>query len=71
MCCGQKRSELKSNAAPQNATLKVRYSGQPPVYLRGSVTGSIYQFSPVQPVQSVDRRDAKFLLGRRLFRLSR
>jgi hypothetical protein len=71
MCCGQKRSELKTNGSPQNAALNLRYSGQPPLYLRGSVTGNFYRFSPVQPVQPVDRRDAESLLASRLFRLSR
>jgi hypothetical protein len=38
--------------------------------VQGSVTGSVYQFSPTQPVQPVDARDARFLLGSRYFGLS-
>jgi hypothetical protein len=70
MCCGQKRGEL-SIARPQtNATLRVRYSGQPQVYVRGPVTGNLYPFSPQEPVQAVDNRDATSLLSSRYFRLS-
>jgi len=70
MCCGQKRSTLKANEPSQNSVLNLRYSGQPQVYVRGSVTGNLYRFSPVQPVQPVDPRDAQILLACRLFRLS-
>lgn len=71
MCCGQKRSELRAGGTPENAALNLKYSGQPQVYVRGSVTGRVYPFSPVQPVQPVDLRDARFLLASPLFRLSR
>jgi hypothetical protein len=62
---------LRSDGNSQNGALNLHYSGQPQVYVRGSVTGNVYPFSPLQPVQPVDPRDAKFLLGSQLFRLSR
>ncbi len=71
MCCGQKRSEIRANGTPQNAGLNLRYSGQPQVYVRGSATGNVYQFSPMQPVQPVDPQDAVTLLASPLFRLTR
>jgi hypothetical protein len=71
MCCGQKRSELRATGTPNYGALNLHYSGQPQVYVRGSATGNLYQFSSVQPVQPVDPRDAKFLLASRLFRLAR
>jgi hypothetical protein len=36
--------------------------------IRGAVTGHIYQFSPLNPVQAVDRRDAAFIVQTRLLR---
>lgn len=71
MCCGQKRSAMKVNSASPSSALNLRYSGQFPIHLRGSATGSLYTFSPLQPVQSVDPRDVQPLLANRLFRLSR
>ena len=71
MCCGQKRSAIKVNAGSPNSALNLLYSGQIPMRVRGTATGSVYQFSPVQPVQAVDPRDAQVLLASRLFRLSR
>ena len=70
MCCGQKRSDLSIARPQNNAALKVRYSGQPQVYVRGPVTGNLYPFSPQEPVQAVDNRDATSLLSSRYFRLS-
>jgi hypothetical protein len=41
------------------------------MHVRGTATGRVYQFSPVQPVLAVDPRDAQALLASRNFRLSR
>jgi hypothetical protein len=70
MWFGQKRSGLRALETLQKAALNLRYSGQSQMYVQGSVTGNVYQFSPVQPVQPVDPRDARYLLGSRLFGLS-
>jgi hypothetical protein len=70
MLFGQKRSGLRALETLQNAGLNLRYSGQSQMCVQGSVTGNVYEFSPVQPVQPVDPRDARYLLGSRLFGLS-
>jgi len=71
MWFGQKRSELRASGTPQNAVLDLRYSGQSQMCVQGSVTGNVYEFSPMQPVQPVDPRDARFLLASQLFGLPR
>jgi hypothetical protein len=68
MCCGQKRSALKASGNAQQAGLNLRYSGSSPVSVRGPVTGHLYQFSKLQPVQGIDARDAASILRTRLFR---
>jgi hypothetical protein len=70
MLFGRKQSRLRDAATSLNAALHLRYTGQSEMCVQGSVTGSVYQFSPTQPVQPVDARDARFLLGSRLFGLS-
>ena len=69
MCCGQKRSAMKADGTPPSSALNLRYFGQSLFYVRGAATGSVYRFSPAQPVQPVDARDAQPLLSNRLFRL--
>ncbi len=71
MCCGQMRSAMKAGADSPSSTLNLRYSGQASLHVLGTATGRLYQFSPVQPVQAVDPRDAQALLASRNFRLSR
>ena len=70
MWFGQKRSGLRAIESSQNPAMNLRYSGQSQMCVQGSITGNVYEFSPVQPVQPVDPRDARFLLGSRLFGLS-
>jgi|HubBroStandDraft_1064217.scaffolds.fasta_scaffold07669_5 hypothetical protein len=70
MWYGQKPSRMSESAIAQKAALRLRYTGQSEMCVQGSVTGSVYQFSPTEPVQPVDPRDARFLLGSRLFGLS-
>lgn len=43
-------------------TVDVRYGESGEVELRGPVTGRAYRFSGVEPLQSVDARDAAILL---------
>jgi len=76
MCCGQRRNALKNGNADTGQAvpfsfLNLFYSGQAPFHLRGAYTGRSYQFSPLQPVQSVDPRDAPSLLKSEHFRLAR
>jgi hypothetical protein len=71
MCFGQKRGAMNAEGINQSFPLNLRYSGQQPMHVRGTATGSLYKFSSLQPVQPVDPRDALLLLASRLFRLSR
>ncbi len=68
MCCGQKRSALKMNGTQQPGALNLLYDGSSSVAMRGPVTGQLYQFSRLHPVQAVDSRDATSILRTRLFR---
>ena len=67
MCCGQKRSALRTGGDAQQAGLNLHYLGHSPVNVRGAATGQLYQFSKLQPVQPVDARDAASILRTRLF----
>jgi hypothetical protein len=61
---------LQSNGAIFNSVLTLRYGGLPRMIVRGSFTGKRYQFSPSQPVQFVDPKDAGPLLASRIFEVS-
>jgi len=78
MCCGRKRKALTNGGGDQGAEAlgsaletKLLYLRRPSIQMRGSATGRLYQFSPAQPMQSVDSRDATSLLRTRLFRQTR
>lgn len=68
---GRTRGALRYDRPARSARLNLHYSGQQPATIRGAVTGHVYQFSHLQPVQPVDPKDAVFLLAGRLFRLAR
>lgn len=71
-----KRNKVMSTAQQQFApalklpvsepTINLIYRGETAMQIRGVVTGKIYQFSPVCPVQPIDRRDAAFITQTRL-----
>ena len=71
MGCGQVRSSLRANGTANEAGLKLSYSGYAPVHVCGPLTGQLYQFSRLHPVQTVDARDAVSILRTRLFRQAR
>ena len=71
MCCAQTRSSLRVNGTANQAGLKLSYPGYAPVNVRGPLTGQLYQFSRLHPVQTVDARDAVSILKTRLFRQAR
>ena len=71
MCCGQTRSDLRANGSKSQAALNLMYYGYATVSVRGPVTGGLYQFSRLNPVQTVDARDAVSILKTRLFRQTR
>jgi hypothetical protein len=54
-----------------NSLLKLRYLGQTPISVRGTITRNVYRFPDFQSVQTVDLRDARFLLASRLFGMVR
>jgi hypothetical protein len=60
---------MKLNEASPSSALNLYYSGEPQIRVRGTATGSLYQFSSQEPVQPVDARDAQPMLASRLFRL--
>jgi hypothetical protein len=68
MCCGQTRSNLRANELASQSALNLIYFGYAAVNVRGPITGQVYQFSQVQPMQAVDARDADSILKTRLFR---
>ena len=68
MCSGEKRSDLRADNASNQAAVNLLYYGHAKVNIRGPVTGALYQFSRLKPVQSVDARDAVAILRTRLFR---
>ena len=68
MCSGEQRTSLKAEGTQSRATVKLLYYGHAKVNIRGPVTGALYQFSRLQPAQSVDARDAVAILRTRLFR---
>jgi hypothetical protein len=62
-----------SAATPQAApaaptTVRVRYTQQAGVRVRGPASGRSYEFSVMAAVQSVDSRDAEGLVGTGFFR---
>jgi hypothetical protein len=59
-------------SAPQSVisdspSVRLRYVGSTPFAVRGPATGRAYQFTPGQPDQVVDSRDAMPLLQTRYF----
>jgi len=50
-----------------NFSMNLKYLGKSRLELPGVVSGNLYSFSPLLPVQAVDLRDAKFLLASPLF----
>jgi len=55
------------DAMPGSRRVILRYRERARVMVRGPVTGQSYEFSAVQPTQSVDTRDAEVLLLTRYF----
>ncbi len=47
--------------------VRLRYRDQAPMRVRGPVTGRHYEFSVMQPIHAVDKRDVDSLVRTRLF----
>jgi hypothetical protein len=69
MRCGKERGPVIVRAVRDDVSaVDLIYRGESIMQIRGAVTGHIYQFSPLNPVQAVDRRDAAFIVQTRLLR---
>jgi hypothetical protein len=76
-CCGQGRAALAPGRAsgPQTAaasgpSVRIQFTQQAAILVRGPATGRHYQFHPGTQIQSVDPRDAASLLKSGYFRLA-
>jgi hypothetical protein len=58
----------ETTVSTPHAPTSVRYLENPPIRVRGLVSGMSYEFSGSRPVQQVDSRDAPSLLNTRFFR---
>jgi hypothetical protein len=70
MSCSPEQITMRTGGNPSYVPINLYYVGSLPMDIRGPVTGFRYHFSPLQPVQSVDPRDAIDLLVDRQFRLA-
>ena len=71
MFCGQDQGPVRNSGVSRYVAVNLYYAGSEPTMIHGPVTGNVYQFSHLEPVQSVDPRDAVDLLADRQFRLAR
>jgi hypothetical protein len=62
------RSPLVATPARKVSAVDLIYRGESILQIRGAITGKIYQFSSIVPVQSVDRRDAAIITQSRILR---
>jgi hypothetical protein len=76
-CCGQGRAALVLDraSAPQvpavhGPSVRIEFTQQAAVMIRGPATGRHYQFHPGAQTQPVDPRDAACLLKSGYFRLA-
>jgi|CZKL01.1.fsa_nt_gi hypothetical protein len=68
MCCGHQQHAVNADRTRELSTLKLLYFGQSYVQLTGDITGQLYHFSPLHPIQAVDPRDAESMTQTGLFR---
>ena len=62
------RSPVVAKPLKEVSAVDLIYRGESILQIRGAITGKIYQFSSIVPVQSVDRRDAAFITQSRILR---
>ena len=60
------QTAFEGNKCPDGDTLNLRYLGYPQILVRGTISRNIYRFSAVQPILSVDARDAQCMLASRV-----
>jgi hypothetical protein len=61
------RTHFKRDEPEPNYRVNVEYLGCLEIAVSGTATGRLYRFTPVQPAQQVDPRDAFYLLASGLF----
>jgi hypothetical protein len=64
----QEQLEIAPRKTAELSEVNLIYRGETVLQIRGAVTGRNYQFSPLAPIQSIDRRDAAFIRQTRLLR---
>jgi hypothetical protein len=62
---------IEALGAEPDFCLGVHYLGHLQIAVSGRFTGNLYRFSPVQPVQQVQARDAFYLLESGLFGIAK
>jgi len=70
MSSQRQQTQFKCNEPVPDYLVNVEYRGRLEIAVSGIVTGGLYRFTPAQPVQQVDPRDALYLLASGLFRVA-
>jgi hypothetical protein len=63
----QEQVLFKSDERAPDYQVNIEYLGRLEIAVSGRVTGTLYRFSPILPMQLVDPRDAFYLLASGLF----
>ena len=66
----RQQTQFKNNEPELDYRVNVEYLGRLEIAVSGTVTRKLYRFTPVQPVQQVDPRDAIYLLASGLFEVA-
>ena len=61
------RTHFKRDEPEPDYRVNVEYLGRLEIAVSGTFTGRLYRFTPIQPVQQIDPRDAFYLLANGLF----
>lgn len=57
------QTQDKCNEPEPDYRVNIEYCGRLEIAVSGTVTRRLYRFTPVQPVQQVDARDARYLMA--------
>lgn len=71
MCTNEMNPFIESLGAEPDFCFSVQYLGRLEIAVSGRCTGNLYRFSPMQPVQQVQARDAFYLLETGLFGIAK
>ena len=70
MSSQRQQTQLIRHEPGSDYRVNVEYLGRLEIAVSGIVTGGLYRFTPLQPVQQVDPRDALYLLASGQFRVA-